>query len=90
MAVRGQTPGAGDLDGAVTVHLDGVTPLACLVGEDRDHGALDVIAVVLLDLVADLELLSHIRILFANQIRRTVRLNYGISVFGVSARGTPA
>jgi hypothetical protein len=56
MAVSDQTAGADDLDGAVTEHLDGVTPLARLVGEYRDHGSLDVIAVVLVDLVADFKL----------------------------------
>src|SRR5712671_2172745 len=33
IAVRDQTAGAGDLDGAVAGHLDGVAPLAGLVGE---------------------------------------------------------
>ena len=44
-------------------HLDGVTPLAGLVGENSDHGSLGVIAVALVDLVSDFELCRHGRIL---------------------------
>jgi hypothetical protein len=53
MPMSGEAARAGNLDGAVPGHLDGITPLAGLVGEDRDHGALAVIAVGLIDLVAD-------------------------------------
>jgi uncharacterized protein YndB with AHSA1/START domain len=55
IAVSDQAARADDLDGAVTEHLDGVAPLPRFVGEYRDHGSLDVVAVGLLDPVADLE-----------------------------------
>jgi hypothetical protein len=56
IAVSDQAAGADDPDCAVTEHLDGVTPLARSVGEYRDHGSLDVIAVGLVDPVADFKL----------------------------------
>ena len=53
IAVRDQAAGADDLDCAVSEHLDGIAPLTRFVGEHRDHGSLDVIAVGLVDPVAD-------------------------------------
>jgi hypothetical protein len=87
--VSDQAARAGDLDRAVTEHLDRVTPLTRFVGEDRDHGSLDVIAVILVDLVTDFKLRSRSGIhgeSFRIQALRPVRLNYGISVFGVTER----
>jgi hypothetical protein len=85
--MSGEAARAGNLDGAVPGHLDGITPLARLVGEDRDHGALAVIAVGLVDLVADFKSRSCCNIHGASsewKARRLVWLNYGVVVYDVA------